>query len=223
FVGGLKTSRWILAKILAASTRRTLKTKGEDVDDETGDAGKTWDGKEDEDEDLIENNKMTRKKMKISMMRTDLHDDIDGVRIGGGDLEEDDEPGNTDDRRSDKGSEDDYLENAAAGNIEEAFNMGYADAFLTGAAQNGGGIFIHHRHDTRKPAPPHDVIQCVSLLATVTRSLASLKDKGLAAPQASTLSAPNDPWHPRRPCQCKKIAGTPQQRSHLSQQQLTHR
>ncbi|KAG6810921.1 hypothetical protein H0H92_009816 [Tricholoma furcatifolium] len=148
--------------------------EGEDVDDETGDAGETWDDgeDEDEDEDLVENNEDGEEEDEDqhdeddededededeeNVMWQDLHGDIDGVRIGGGDLEEDDEPGNMvpiqivheDDRRADEGSEDDYLENAAAGNIEEAFNMGYADAFLTGAARNGGGIFIHRRRDT---------------------------------------------------------------------------
>ncbi|KAG6874485.1 hypothetical protein C0995_010395 [Termitomyces sp. Mi166 len=163
-------------------TSNTEDEEDEDVDDETHVTGEVW-GDGEEDEDLVENEEEDEgdeedehpqdesEDEEENVMWQDIHGDIDGVRIGRSDMDEEDEHGNMgqssqlsmstginqslvpiqiihegDHEADDMGSDEEYpIENAGGSNIEQAFD--FADAFINGASRNGS-IFVQRRRDT---------------------------------------------------------------------------
>ncbi|KAH0589501.1 hypothetical protein H2248_005243 [Termitomyces sp. 'cryptogamus'] len=141
--------------------------------DETHGTGEVW-GDGEENEDLVENDEDeddtgdededpqdddAEDDEEENVMWQDIHGDIDGVRIGRSDLDEEDEHGNMvpiqiiheeDHEVDDMGSdEEEYALENAGGSIEQAFD--FADAFIHGTNRNGG-IFVQRRRDTMDDA-----------------------------------------------------------------------
>ncbi|KAG6866357.1 hypothetical protein C0991_005278 [Blastosporella zonata] len=153
-------------------TSNTEDEGDEGVEDETHGTGEAWDEGEEEDEDLVENDDdedgdeededhhdedgEDDDEDDEDVMWQDIHGDIDGVRMGRVEMDEEDEHNNmvpiqiihqedheVDDNASD---EEDYaLNNTGGGGFEEAF--GFADAFFTGPNREGA-IFMQRRRDT---------------------------------------------------------------------------
>ncbi|KAG5651874.1 hypothetical protein H0H81_007094 [Sphagnurus paluster] len=143
----------------------------DDVDDETRGSGEVWDDGEEEEEDLVENGDEAgdeeegdeddqriedegEDEDEEDMMWQDIRGEIDGARMGGADMDEEDEPANMvpiqiiheeDNEADDMGSdEEDYaLENGAI-NGEDVF--GFGDSFIN-TGHRDGGVFVERRRD----------------------------------------------------------------------------
>lgn len=137
----------------------------EGLDNETHESTDAWDEGEDEDDDLIENEDdegiddgddrvITDEgddEGEEDMMWQDIRGDIDGVRLGDEDMDDDDEHGavpiqiihEDDDEPDEGGSEDDYRLDNGGPSEEQVF--GFGDAFVNANNREGGGVFVHRR------------------------------------------------------------------------------
>ncbi|KAG6844702.1 hypothetical protein H0H87_004578 [Tephrocybe sp. NHM501043] len=131
----------------------------ENDDDEEGDGDDEDQHDEDEDEDEDEDDVMWQVCQGVHIMTLlpdrllqDIHGDLDGVRMGRGEMDEEDDHNNIvpiqiiheEDHDVDaNGSDEEDYANAGLGNIEEAFGF---DAFLNAANRNGA-VFMQRRRD----------------------------------------------------------------------------
>ncbi|GLB37041.1 putative protein with domain of Unknown Function (DUF913) [Lyophyllum shimeji] len=149
-------------------TSNTEEEGEEDVDDETRGSGEVWDEGEDEEEDLVENEDEEggeeedddrhiedegEDEDEEDMMWQDIRGEIDGVRLGGGDNDEEEDHGvpiqiiHEEDNEADEiaSDEDDYTVENGGINGEEVF--GFRDAFIN-AGNREAGVFVQRRRDT---------------------------------------------------------------------------
>ncbi|KAF8070121.1 hypothetical protein FPV67DRAFT_1579109 [Lyophyllum atratum] len=137
----------------------------EDVDDEARGSGEVWDNGEEE-EDLLENDDEEGEEEgddhhiedegddedEEDIMWQDIRGEIDGVRLGGGNIDEDEEHGvpiqiiHEEDNEPDEmaSDEEDYTIENGVVNGDQAF--GFGDSFVN-AGNREGGVFVQRRRD----------------------------------------------------------------------------